>query len=43
MNRHTMRRIDLAVALVSDLVAVVALGWLLYQLIVYFARLTGRM
>ena len=43
MQRNTMRRLDLVLAFVTDLAAVAALGWLIYQLVVHWARLTGRM
>jgi hypothetical protein len=43
MRRNTLRRLDLVVAFFTDVAAVVALGWLIYQLVSRWARMTGRM
>jgi len=34
---------ELLAAFFTDVAAVVALGWLIYQLVLQWARLTGRM
>jgi len=34
---------EFVVAFFTDIAAVVALGWLIYQLVLQWARLTGRM
>ncbi len=43
MHRNTVRRLDLVLALVTDVAAIVALGWLIYELVAHWARITGRM
>jgi len=43
MRRSTLRRLDLLLAFFTDVAAVAALGWLIYQLVSQWARLTGRM
>jgi uncharacterized membrane protein len=43
MRRNALRRLEVLVAVITDLAAVAALGWLIYQLICHWARLTGRM
>lgn len=43
MRKDTLRRFDLVLAFFTDIAAVAALGWLIYQLVLQWARLTGRM
>jgi hypothetical protein len=43
MRRNAAQRLELLLAIFTDLAAVAAIGWLIYQLISHWARLTGRM
>ena len=43
MRRSTLRYLDLLLAFCTDVAAVAALGWLIYQVVNQWARLTGRM
>jgi peptidoglycan/LPS O-acetylase OafA/YrhL len=43
LRRVTARTLDLLVAIVTELAAALAIAWLLYEMVVQWARLTGRM
>jgi peptidoglycan/LPS O-acetylase OafA/YrhL len=43
LRRVSARTLDLLVALVTEFAAAVAIAWLLYELVIQWARLTGRM
>jgi hypothetical protein len=38
-----LKALDLLVALVTELAAVVVAAWLIYEIVVQWARMTGRM
>jgi peptidoglycan/LPS O-acetylase OafA/YrhL len=43
LRRVSARTLDLLVAIVTELVAAIAIAWLLYELVVQWAKYTGRM
>jgi len=43
VRRVRARNLDLLVAIVTDFAAALAIAWLLYEMVVQWAKLTGRM
>ncbi len=43
VRRANLRALDLLVAFVTELAATALVGWLIYEVVVQWARITGRM
>jgi hypothetical protein len=43
VRRAGLRALDLLVAFVAELAAAALVGWLIYEIVVQWARITGRM